>query len=93
MFLSLSLTDTHIVYTHLNISANVISTTLTILSVTSFKNLNTAWLLTRGNNNSVVHEENELKVSLYADHWLTEVTLIYLSLSFSHIISLSFSVS
>ncbi len=32
--LGLSLTDTHIVCTHLNISANVVSTTLTILSVT-----------------------------------------------------------
>jgi len=43
--LSLSLTDTRIVCTHLNISANVVSTTLTILSVTRFKNL-TIWLLT-----------------------------------------------
>ncbi len=32
--LGLSLTDTHIVCTHLNISANVVSTTLMILSVT-----------------------------------------------------------
>ncbi len=32
--LGISLTDAHIVCTHLNISANVISTTLRILSVT-----------------------------------------------------------
>ncbi len=43
--LGLSLTDTHIVCTHLNISANVVSTTLTILSVTWLKNLKTTWLL------------------------------------------------
>ncbi len=32
--------------THVNISANVVSATLTILSVTEFNNLKTTWLLT-----------------------------------------------
>ncbi len=44
--LGLSLTDTHIVCTHLNKRANVLSITLTILSVTLFKNLKMTWLLT-----------------------------------------------
>ncbi len=40
----------------------------------------------RGSNNGAVREENELSltIEIAADHWLTEATLISLSLSLFH---------